>query len=1092
MSAKYIYSLSDENPDLRKQVGCMHGFFQIFERRHFLGGARTVSQNQKRLPAPELPTINRVIDDFEKLSTSTTLSLYLSQYYLSSSIKIQYGRGFIYHVLASCQKGKNAEEPRCASHNTVEHPHKKASKEKQRNSTESSRTSFSSTSCSSSLSSLECSKPHQLEPSSFSQANIPKTSTPDLPMCQSNASLPSSQQSHHLQDIVKESIYRETRCLPLKTAGKEETRGPTLKYIDSPRPLQNPNTMNSKVSGLKESFRVLHKLREAPSPFSEGKNNSLHTRRFSFDGRESRETFKSTIKLKELPRLSLDSKAGSPRRFTSEMKSNYLLGDTGSKDGIPNTFLHQQEPGASKGPSTVVVKLMGLETFPDPESTNSSQTRQTKTHADAENNPMDSRTDQNKQNRSSGSSTPKNPHKEPMSPRLRNGDSARKPSKFPIEPAPWKQSDGSRSIQTPTPKSKESLTKAANSTVSVYGEIEKRLAQLEFKRSGKDLRALKQILEAMQKTKDILESTNETSQSITKTSSAINLDHKSMSPDLQDLESKSPIFVQAKGNNSPKSCRSPIVIMRPAKSIEKVKNPASLEKSTDSLSSPHKLRDGALADYRKESIEKQTAKDLTPRIKHHLPNQPNSAMNKTTGARSIRMVQISRESEFRTRECTNSNKRSETMNPRQQQKQLGMEKPSNPATQSLDSNRTKRQPSRQPAESRSPHHKARPKSTKLQPSYDESSEKSSITRELSYQGDVTSLHSESNYSLNSVVDEEVSSTGRSNKMDKTFIQQKHSKNQVARLTEDRSIEELATASCEQPSPVSVLDASFYSEELPSPIKKISIVFKDNEAPNSDEEWIRVDANQSPRSTIYSINSAMNNKKVEGIQSLIQNTQRSSLTHEEPKETVSFCNDRNAEHQYILEIVLASGLQNDFGFRSTNIHLHPRGHIINPDLFLALEQSRANSKHITADTSCISTCQSETHTKIRRQLLFDVVNEIVAYRLLPGNSSHRLACKRPKGLELWEDLCSEVDKLQDNNSICSLDNEDDGLKNIMWHDMMRDSMQWTACSDEIPAVVLDVERLIFKDLISEFLASEGFSGQGLSARHCRQSFSKVVT
>lgn len=52
MSAKYIYSLSDENPDLQKQIGCMNGIFQLFDRHHFLGGGRGIfSQNHKRLPS---------------------------------------------------------------------------------------------------------------------------------------------------------------------------------------------------------------------------------------------------------------------------------------------------------------------------------------------------------------------------------------------------------------------------------------------------------------------------------------------------------------------------------------------------------------------------------------------------------------------------------------------------------------------------------------------------------------------------------------------------------------------------------------------------------------------------------------------------------------------------------------------------------------------------------------------------------------------------------------------------------------------------------------------------------------------------------
>lgn len=47
MAAKLLHSLADENPDLQKQIGCMTGIFQLFDRQHILTGRRI---NQKRLP----------------------------------------------------------------------------------------------------------------------------------------------------------------------------------------------------------------------------------------------------------------------------------------------------------------------------------------------------------------------------------------------------------------------------------------------------------------------------------------------------------------------------------------------------------------------------------------------------------------------------------------------------------------------------------------------------------------------------------------------------------------------------------------------------------------------------------------------------------------------------------------------------------------------------------------------------------------------------------------------------------------------------------------------------------------------------------
>lgn len=51
MSAKFIYSLTDENPDLQKQIGCMNGIFQLFDRHRFLPAKRINGHhNHKRLP----------------------------------------------------------------------------------------------------------------------------------------------------------------------------------------------------------------------------------------------------------------------------------------------------------------------------------------------------------------------------------------------------------------------------------------------------------------------------------------------------------------------------------------------------------------------------------------------------------------------------------------------------------------------------------------------------------------------------------------------------------------------------------------------------------------------------------------------------------------------------------------------------------------------------------------------------------------------------------------------------------------------------------------------------------------------------------
>lgn len=644
---------------------------------------------------------------------------------------------------------------------------KKAVKENQRTSTESSITSFSSSSCSSSLSSIDAKQSHP-EPSSYAPKNVPGSPTGDLPISQPNNSSQLTRQPVDFQDVVKDSMYREAREISIRNATKANAGGQTLKYMDSPRPLQQPKSFKSRDSSQIESFRVLAKLREAPWSPNERKDRfaAKDAPRFSYDGRESRESIKSTIKLKELPRLSLDSKVHSMRGSTTEMKSNYLLGDMQRVNGNSSILNQQQEPGSNKRPSSLIAKLMGLEAFPDSMSTNRNQPNQNESLPDVQFDAisgLSKTTLKNKQNQTSGS--PRNSIKEPVSPRIKNANSVKKPtssSKFPIEPAPWKQQEGSKG-QTPASLSRETPTRASNSSLSVYGEIEKRLAQLEFKKSGKDLRALKQILEAMQKTKEILESREEDQASsfASQTGDNNRVDPSSILANSDNLKRGNPTSTKTKRICSPKGFRSPIVVMKAAKSIEKNSNPASSAIQNESLSG-YQCRAG-----RKESVEKRT-KDPTQRSNYlqDPSSRPIHLTNKDTRAKSLRLGQTSKSSHPTTGK-TNSRKCSESLNPRLEHKELKLENQSHSRTPSSDLSRSRRQH----MESGPPQRQSRSKSQHLGQSDDQLSDISVNVRYLTHQGDASSLQSGSYISMGSYVGSEVSSTDRSDKISGAFFLQ---------------------------------------------------------------------------------------------------------------------------------------------------------------------------------------------------------------------------------------------------------------------------------------------------------------------------------
>lgn len=52
MAAKLLHSLTDENLDLQKQIGCMNGIFQLFDRPHILTGSRRMVGHSPKRPPP--------------------------------------------------------------------------------------------------------------------------------------------------------------------------------------------------------------------------------------------------------------------------------------------------------------------------------------------------------------------------------------------------------------------------------------------------------------------------------------------------------------------------------------------------------------------------------------------------------------------------------------------------------------------------------------------------------------------------------------------------------------------------------------------------------------------------------------------------------------------------------------------------------------------------------------------------------------------------------------------------------------------------------------------------------------------------------
>lgn len=243
-----------------------------------------------------------------------------------------------------------------------------------------------------------------------------------------------------------------------------------------------------------------------------------------------------------------------------------------------------------------------------------------------------------------------------------------------------------------------------------------------------------------------------------------------------------------------------------------------------------------------------------------------------------------------------------------------------------------------------------------------------------------------------------------------------------------------------------------------------------------------------------LTSEINRKKLQNIEHLVQKLRRLNSSHDEARTDyiASLCENTSPDHRYISEILLASGLLlRDLGSGLTTFQLHPSGHPINPELFFVLEQTKASS---LPKEEC---SPGKVEEKFHRKLIFDAVNEILVEKLaLVGVSSEPwLKPEKPtkktlNAQKLLKELCLEIEQFQAKNLGSSLDAdaEEDGLKSVLSEYVMYHSGSWTDFHSEISGVVLDIERLIFKDLVGEIVTGEAANLRAKPGRR-RQLFAK---
>ncbi|MED6116885.1 longifolia, partial [Stylosanthes scabra] len=118
-------------------------------------------------------------------------------------------------------------------------------------------------------------------------------------------------------------------------------------------------------------------------------------------------------------------------------------------------------------------------------------------------------------------------------------------------------------------------------------------------------------------------------------------------------------------------------------------------------------------------------------------------------------------------------------------------------------------------------------------------------------------------------------------------------------------------------------------------------------------------------------------------------------------------------------------------------------------------------------------------QLQRKLLFDVVNDILVQKSFLESSwtplflTNQLPSGNLRGKQLLDQVCTEIDQLQPQKKSLDLAFDDENLTSLLLGDsnLIHHPTVWTNSSIEIPNVVLDIERLIFKDLITEVVKGE---------------------
>ncbi|XP_078430149.1 uncharacterized protein LOC144702127 [Wolffia australiana] len=260
---------------------------------------------------------------------------------------------------------------------------------------------------------------------------------------------------------------------------------------------------------------------------------------------------------------------------------------------------------------------------------------------------------------------------------------------------------------------------------------------------------------------------------------------------------------------------------------------------------------------------------------------------------------------------------------------------------------------------------------------------------------------------------------------------------------------------EHPSPISVLDSSFYRDDYPRTSTRVRRLVREEEASQSDPAEFRVILKQKP--TLKNADHPLQKPWQPTVSKYDDDPDEENGDGDdddrgnEAKPAAVMVEMANPRHHYVYEILQASGIMGTGSddqalTRQSNKPDPP----VDPCVFLLLEKSKG------------STSKEE---KLHRRLLFDAINETLTKKMELTRSLH--------GTQIWEhllkELCREIDRLSARSDGGTAG--DDALKSAICKHLTQQSEEWASFGKEASTVVLDIERTLFRDLVNDIVNSE---------------------